>query len=264
MPIISNAIRTRWAEGKPVTNGWLSIGNIFTAEIVAGQGYDAVTVDMQHGMMGFDVALQMLVAIRAAGPVPLVRVPRLEPGIIGKVLDAGALGVICPMINTVEEVRQLVSYTKYPPLGERSSGPARAALLYEAPYDKFANREILVFAMIETQAAFDALADIAAVPGLDGLYIGPSDLTLALTNGRLAPGFDREEPEVVAAIRTIIDTAHAAGIKCALHTGSSAYAAKGVAWGADLVTLLNDSRMLAAAAAESVKSFHTALAGSRA
>ena len=252
---MQNKVRELWQAGRPVANGWLSIGNSFAAEIVAAQGYDAVTIDLQHGMIGITDALPMLQALRACGVAALVRVPTLESGIIGKVLDAGAVGVICPLIDTAAEAAALVAAVRYPPLGGRSYGPARAAIVHGVDYWSTANAEIICLAMIETRSGMDNLEAIVKTPGLDGVYIGPSDLTLGLENGRLPPGFDRREPQMIAAIRNIIDTAHAAGIKACLHNGSSDYAAQAVGWGADLVTLLNDARLLAAAAAASVDRF---------
>lgn len=251
-----NRIHDLWAAKKPVANGWLSLGSPIVGELYGQQGFDSVTIDMQHGMFGIGEALATLQAIRAAGPVPLARVPSLEAGIVSKVLDAGALGVICPLIDTAEDAARLVSYCRYPPLGVRSSGPTRAAQIYP-DYTRTANGEIIVLAMIETQSGMDNVEAIARTPGLDGLYIGPSDLSLALSNGALAPGFDRKEPEMVAAIQKIFAAAHAAGIKACLHCGSSDYAAQAVGWGADFVTLLNDARMLVAAAADAVKTFRT-------
>lgn len=251
-----NRIRDLWDAGKPVVNGWLSLGSPLVAELYAQQGFDSVTVDMQHGMFGISETVSALQAIRAAGPAPVVRVPSLEPGIIAKALDAGALGLICPLIDTAEQAAQLVRWCRYPPAGERSYGPTRASVIYP-DYFKVANTEVLVFAMIETRAGMENLAAIAATPGLDALYIGPSDLSLGLEQGRLPPGFDRQEPEMIAAIRRIIDAAHAAGIKCGLHNGSSDYAARAVEWGADFVTLLNDARILTAGAADAVKRFRS-------
>jgi 4-hydroxy-2-oxoheptanedioate aldolase len=252
-----NRIRTLWEAGQPVANGWLSLGSAFGAEVYALQGYDSVTIDMQHGMFGFAETLAALQAIRTTEAVPLVRVPALEASIVSKVLDAGALGIICPLVNTAEDAARLVSLTHYPPLGERSFGPTRASVIYPGNYHATANAEVLTFAMIETQMGMENLEAIVRTPGLDAVYIGPSDLTLGLHNGRLAPGFDRKEPEMVAAIRRIIDTAHAAGIKACLHNGSSEYAAAALEWGPDLVTLLNDARLLAGAANEAVKRFRT-------
>jgi len=251
-----NRVRELWDTGKPAVNGWLSLGSPLAAELYAQQGFDSVTVDLQHGMFGIGEMVGALQAIRAAGPVPLVRVPSLEAGIIAKALDAGALGIICPLVDTAEEAAQLVRWCRYPPKGERSYGPTRASAIYPN-YFAAANSEVLVFAMIETRAGMENLEAIAATPGLDALYIGPSDLSLGLEQGRLPPGFDRQEPEMIAAIRKIIAAAHAAGIKCGLHNGSSDYAARAVEWGANLVTLLNDARILTAGAADAVKRFRS-------
>lgn len=262
MPV-PNPLRDRFAAGKPVANAWISLGHPFAAELVAGQGYDSVGIDMQHGMAGFSDVLGCLLAVRASGATPIVRVPSLDPPMITKVLDAGALGIICPMIDTAAQADGLVKSVRYPPLGERSSGPTRALTIHQGNYVELANTEIATFAMIETQAGVDNLEAIVQTAGLTGVYIGPSDLSISLSKGSLAPGFDRQEPEMVATIRRIIDTAHAAGIKAALHCGSSEYAAKAVGWGADMVTLLNDVRMLAAAAAQSVKVFRDLTANSQ-
>lgn len=247
-----NGIRQKWAEGKPVLNGWLSVANSFTAEIMSAQGYDAVTIDLQHGLVGYDTATAMLQAIRANPVTPMVRVPWLDPGDIMKALDAGALGIICPMINNRAEAERLVSYMRYPPDGQRSFGPTRAVIAHGADYGQNANAEVLSLAMIETADGMANLDEIVSTPGLDGVYIGPADLTLGLTGRKYPTGFDREEPEMVEAIQTILRKAHAAGIRACLHCGTPAYAAKAIGWGFDLVTLLNDVRLLASAAQASV------------
>ncbi len=243
-----NNIRRLWAEGKPALNAWASIGNAFTAEILSQQGYDAVSIDQQHGFLGYEAMTAMLQAIKASNVTPMVRVPWLSAGDIMKALDAGALGIICPMINSRAEAEEFVSYMRYPPHGQRSFGPTRAVFAHGAEYGQKADADVLCFAMIETADGMKNLDEIVSTPGLDGVYIGPADLTLGLTGRKYPTGFDREEPEMVEAIKTILAKAHQAGIKACLHCGSSAYAAKAVAWGFDLVTLLNDVRLLAAAA----------------
>ncbi|MFC0218955.1 4-hydroxy-2-oxoheptanedioate aldolase [Pseudochelatococcus lubricantis] len=250
-----NPVREKWAAGQAVANGWLSIASPFVAEIMAAQGYDSVTIDLQHGFVGLEAAGAMLQAMRASDAALMARVPWLDPGDIMKVLDAGAHGIICPMINTPEEAARLVSYVRYPPVGVRSFGPTRALFAAGADYGQHADREILCFAMIETGEAVNNLEAIVATPGLDGVYIGPADLTLGLTGRKYRTGFDREEPEVVDAIRHILDTAHSAGIRAGLHNGSAAYASKAVGWGFDLVTISNDVRLLAGAAGESLAAF---------
>jgi 4-hydroxy-2-oxoheptanedioate aldolase len=259
--MIPNALKTRWGAGKPTLNGWLSIGSPFVAEVMAAQGYDSLTVDMQHGVIDYAQAVAMFQAMRASGVTPLARVPWLEPGAIMKVLDAGAYGVICPMVNSREEAARLVSCVRYPPKGARSFGPTRANFSTGGDYFAGANDEVLAFAMIETAEAMERLEEIVATPGLDGVYVGPADLTLGITGGRLAPGFDREEPEMVAAITRIVDAAKAAGIRAGLHCGSPEYAARAVEWGYDLVTVGNDVRLLAAAAGANVARSRELVAG---
>ncbi|MBI3673880.1 MAG: 2,4-dihydroxyhept-2-ene-1,7-dioic acid aldolase [Rhizobiales bacterium] len=250
--MIKNGIRERWAAGKPVINGWLSTSNPFIAEIMAAQGYDSLTIDIQHGLVGYEAATSMLQAMRASAVTPMVRVPWLDPGDIMKALDAGAYGVICPMINTGEEAARLVSYMRYPPNGVRSFGPTRALFAAGADYGQHADEELLCFAMIETAEAMKNLDAIVATKGLDGVYIGPADLTLGLTGRKYPTGFDREEPEIVEAIQTVLKKAKSAGIRAGLHCGTPGYAAKAVSWGFDLVTISNDVRLLAGAAQASV------------
>ena len=251
--MIKNELKTKWAAGQPTINGWLSINSPFVAEIMAAQGYDSVTIDMQHGAVSYEGALGMLQAMRASGVVLMARVPWLDPGAIMKALDAGAYGIICPMVNTRADAERLVSYMRYPPLGTRSFGPTRANFSAGEGYAAEANGEMLAFAMIETAEAMANLDEIVRTPGLDGVYIGPADLTLGLSDGALPPGFDRKEPEMIAAIHRIRDAAKAAGIRAALHCGTPDYAAKAMNWGFDMVTLSNDVRLLAAEASRTVK-----------
>jgi 4-hydroxy-2-oxoheptanedioate aldolase len=197
----------------------------------------------------------MFQAMRASGVVPLARVPWLEPGIVMKVLDAGAFGVVCPMVNTAAQAAELVSYLRYPPLGQRSFGPTRANFSAGANYAAEANGEILAFAMVETAEAMANLDAIAATPGLDGIYIGPADLSFSLSQGRLAPAFDREEPEMIDAIQQIAAACKKNGIRCALHCGTPEYAARAIAWGFNMTTVSGDSRLLAGAAQASVQRF---------
>jgi 4-hydroxy-2-oxoheptanedioate aldolase len=254
MSMIRNRLKDIWAEGKPVLNGWCSIGNSFTAEIMAAQGYDAITIDIQHGALDYSSVLPMFQAMRGSGVVPMARVPWLDPAAIMKALDAGAMGIICPMINNAEEARHFVSCMRYPPHGQRSFGPTRAAVAMPG-YGVAMNDQVLAFAMIETADGVANLEAIASTPGLDGFYVGPADLTLGTQAGRLAPGFDREEPEMIALIRRIVDVCKANGIKAALHCGTADYAAKAIEWGYDMTTVSGDSRLLAGAAAASVASW---------
>ena len=250
--MITNALKPKWADGKATLNGWLASANSFSAEIMAAQPYDSLTIDMQHGLIGYSDVVPMLQAMHASNVVPLVRVPWLDAEPVMKALDAGAYGVICPMINNRRQAERLVSYVRYPPDGTRSFGTTRALLSAGADYAQHANDEILCLAMIETAEAMENLGDIVSTPGLDGVYIGPSDLALGIGNGRLIPHFDREEVEMVTAIRKIRAAAHDAGIRTALHCGTPEYAARAVGWGFDMVTVSSDARLLSAAASDSV------------
>jgi 4-hydroxy-2-oxoheptanedioate aldolase len=246
-----NKLRALWAAGRPALNGWCSIGNAFTAEIMAAQGYDSVTIDMQHGALDYGAVLPMLQATKASGATLMARVPWLDPAAIMKALDAGAMGIICPMINSAEEAARFVSYMRYPPNGQRSYGPTRAVVAMPG-YGVVANHEVLALAMIETAEGMANLEAIAATPGLDGIYVGPADLTLGTQQGRLAPGFDREEPEMLDLIRQIAETCRAKGIRACIHCGTPDYAARMIDMGYSLTTVSGDSRLLAGAAAASV------------
>lgn len=253
-----NRLKEIWSKGGCALNGWLSMPCAFSAEIMAAQGYDSIGIDLQHGIVDYQEAVGMLQAVRASEVTPLVRPAWLDPAHIMKALDAGAYGVICPMINSRAEAEQLVSYVRYPPDGIRSFGPSRALISSGGGnYLQEADEEIVCFAMIETTQALDRLEEIATTPGLDGIYIGPADLTIALTGKKYAPGFDREEPEIIDAIDRILKASHSAGVKAALHCGSPSYAAKAAKWGFDLVTVSNDARLLAGAVAASISAFRS-------
>ena len=240
-----NRLRTLWKEGKAAVNGWLAIPNGFSAESMAHQGWDALTIDLQHGLIDYQAMVQMLQAISTTDTVPVVRVPWLEPGILMKTLDAGAYGVICPMVNTREDAQKLVAWTHYQPRGTRSFGPVRALLYGGADYPQHANDTIVAFAMIETAQALDNLDAILSVEGLDAIYIGPSDLSLALG---CKPTFDDVDPPVAQAIDHILERAKAHGVVAAIHNGSAQAALARIAKGFQFVTVSSDARLMAAGA----------------
>src|SRR4026209_3034650 len=170
-----NALKKIWAKGEAVVNGWLSIPSGFSAEGMAHQGFDSLTIDMQHGVVDYQVAVSMLQGISTLGVVPLARVPGNDPARLMKILDAGAYGVICPMVNTRAEAEALVRACKYPPRGYRSWGPVRASIYAGADYGDHANEDIVVMPMIETAEAMKNLDDILSVPRADGVSVGPAD-----------------------------------------------------------------------------------------
>lgn len=242
-----NRLRTLWAQDQAAVNGWLAVPNSFSAEVMAHQGWDTLTIDLQHGLIDYSAMVGMLQAISTTPTVPIVRVPWLEPGIVMKALDAGAYGVIAPMVNTADDAARLVAWTHYAPQGTRSFGPVRAALFGGADYPAHANRTIVAFAMVETAQALDNLDAILSVEGLDAIYIGPSDLSLALG---CKPVFDDVEPKVQQAIEHIVARATAHGVKAGIHNGRPDVALARIAKGFRFVTVSSDARILAAGAQE--------------
>ena len=245
----ANRLRQIWQSGGAVVNGWLAIGNSFSAETMAHQGWDSLTIDLQHGMIDYQSMVPMLQALSTTDTVPVVRVPWLEPGILMKTLDAGAYGVICPMVNTREDAQNLVAWTHYAPRGTRSFGPVRATLYGGADYAQQANDTIVTFAMIETAKALDNLDDILSTPGLDAIYIGPSDLSLALG---CRPVFDDVDAKAAEAIDHILARARAHGVVAGIHNGTPEGALARIAKGFQFVTVSSDARLMAAGAQQVV------------
>ncbi|HEY0791156.1 MAG TPA: aldolase/citrate lyase family protein [Chthoniobacterales bacterium] len=247
-----NRIKTYWERDEAVVNGWLSLPTSISAEVLAHAGFDSLTIDLQHGVIDYQAAVFILQAISTTATVPLVRVPWLEPGIIMKVLDAGAYGVICPMINSAEEAFRFVAACRYPPAGIRSFGPIRANVYAGPGYREGANDHVVTMAMIETRSALDHLEEILSIDHLDGIYVGPADLSIALG---YPPQLDSEVPEVVEAIDLIVAKAREKKIFAGIHTDAPAYARKMVEKGFRFVTVGTDLRLLTSKAAEVLQLF---------
>lgn len=250
-----NRLRTIWKTGAAAINGWLAIPNSFSAEVMAHQGWDALTVDLQHGLVDYEAMTTMLQAISTTATIPVVRVPWLEPGVLMKALDAGAYGVICPMINTREDAQKLVAWTHYAPRGTRSFGPVRAVLYGGADYAQHANDTIVTFAMIETAQALDNLDDILSVEGLDAIYVGPSDLSVSLG---CAPAMDDLSPKAAEAVDHILARAKAHGVVAGIHNVGPAAALERAAKGFQFVTVSSDARLIAAGAQQIVGAMRAA------
>jgi 4-hydroxy-2-oxoheptanedioate aldolase len=245
-----NRLREIWRAGGAAVNGWLAIPSSFSTETMAHQGWDSLTIDMQHGVIDYTAAVTMLTAISTTDTVPVVRVPWLDSGILMKMLDAGAYGLICPMVSTREQAQQLVAATHYPPRGTRSFGPIRALLYGGADYLQHADDTVVAFAMIETAEALENLDAILSVEGLDAIYVGPGDLSLALG---CKPTFDEVEAPVAQAIDHILDRAKAHGVVAGIHNMSPEAARKRVAKGFQFVTVSSDSRLMATGAQQALK-----------
>lgn len=243
-----NTVKQRWAAGEVTYGGWLSFANTFTAEVMANQGFDWLCIDMQHGVVDYPAAVAMLQVIGGTPTMPFVRVPWNEPGIIGKVLDAGAMGVIVPMVNSPEEARAAVGACRYSPAGFRSYGPTRAAYYAGADYFAGANHEIACIPMVETRQALERLDEILAVPGIDAVYVGPADLSITLG---LPPRMDNEGPFEEARLR-IAGACRERGIVAGIHA-NAALAAKHAAAGYQMITVSGDVGALATQAAADLR-----------
>jgi len=244
-----NRLKTIWKKGEAVVNGWLSIPAGFSAEVMAHQGFDSLTIDMQHGVVDYAAAVSMLQAISTTNVMPVARVPWNDPARLMKILDAGVYAVICPMISTPEQAEAMVAACKYPPRGFRSWGPVRASIYAGADYGDHANDDVVCMPMIETAEAMKNLDDILSVPGVDAVYVGPSDLSLAFG---LKPRLDQTDAPVVEAQLRIVEACKKHGVVAGIHNNTAAYALKMVQAGYQFVTLASDSRFLAARAAEEV------------
>jgi 4-hydroxy-2-oxoheptanedioate aldolase len=244
-----NKVQTIVRAGGVVVNGWLSIPSSFAAEVMAHQGFDSLTIDLQHGPIHFDVALPMLQAIATTEVTPLARVPWNEPGMIMKLLDAGAYGIICPMINNRAECEALVGACKYPPLGYRSNGPTRARFYAGADYGERANETVLALAMIETAEAMQNLDAIMSVPGLDGIYVGPADLSIGL-QGKMPP--NPLSPAVMEALVVIKEATHRHNLIAGIHGVSVQHVLQVIELGYQFVTLQSDVAFLSAQASATV------------
>ena len=243
-------LRDCWAKEKGAINAWCSIPSAVTAEMMSMNDFDSITIDMQHGLVDYQAALNMLQVFSGSEKTPMVRVPWNEPGIIMKSLDAGALGIICPMINTPEDATNFVGATRYAPEGHRSSGPTRALMVHGASYQDEANEKIISLAMIETVEALENVEKIAATEGLTGIYIGPSDLSISMG---FNPGLDRVEPEMISAINKIYDACKNNNIKVGIHCLSPSYLKEKLSNGYDLATLASDVRIYAEGLSNKIK-----------
>ena len=240
---MTNKIAEIWASDKAAINGWLAIPSGFSAEVMARCGFDSITVDLQHGVQDYQSMVQCFQAMGGHPVTPMVRVPWNEPGIIGKVLDAGAHGVICPMVNTKAEAEAFVAACKYPPRGTRSNGPIRVGLYGEAgAYQRTANQETLCIPMIETRSAVENMEAILDVEGIAGVYVGPSDLGFSYG---LAPVLDREEPEMLRIYDRLLKECDKRKIYPGIHCSGAAGAVRNINLGFKLVTLPHDSALMA-------------------
>lgn len=240
---MSVSLKSRWASGEVTLGAWCMIPEALSAEALARNGFDWVLVDMQHGCMDYETALAMIRAIDLTPAIPIVRVPWNDPGIIGRVLDAGALGVVIPMIQTAEDARRAVEACLYPPAGRRSFGPVRVGMRDGPRYFAEANGRVAVIPMIETAEALASVEEIASVPGVDALFVGPFDLSVALG---LPPGDNDGQPAFDEAIARVAAAARNAGVATAV-LSNARIAPLRISQGFQMISVTTDIAALTAA-----------------
>ena len=239
--MIKNKLIEMWNSENYSINAWLSIPNSFTAEAMSKMGWDSLTIDMQHGQNDYLASIPMIQAISNNGCIPFARVPWNEPGIIMKMIDLGTLGIISPMINTKEDCEKFVSYCHYPPLGVRSFGPMRGILKFGPEYYKYANDNIISLAMIETKEAVENLDEILSVKNLNGVYIGPADMSISYGK---QPKFDVEDDPIYSNIKLIVQKAKQYKKIAGIHNGSVRYAKEMIKLGYQFITVSSDYRAM--------------------
>ena len=255
MPALpGHSLAARLRAGETVHSGWCGLPSPIVAEVVAREGFPAVALDSQHGMWDVAGLVAGIAAVRQAGAAPIVRVPLGDFALVSRVLDFGAEGVIAPMINTASDARAFAAAAKFPPLGERSWGPHRACMLAgitdQKDYLAAANTETVTLAMIETRTALANLDAIAATPGVDGLFLGPSDLSIALSEGRiLQPELKDIEVELDRIVAAAQKAGKIAGAYCANAERALAVAKRGMRYCA----ISSDMGFLRAGAAAQLK-----------
>ncbi|KAB7643637.1 HpcH/HpaI aldolase family protein [Polymorphobacter fuscus] len=245
-----NRIRSAWAKGDAAIIGWINIPAILSAEALARCGYDGLLVDLQHGAADMASAPALLLAIEHGGAEPMARVAANNAADIMRLLDFGATGIIAPMIDTAADAQAFADALHYPPRGQRSFGPRRPQMRFGPDYLAAASDSIVSLAMVETRAGLDNLDAILAVKGYDGIFIGPSDLALALG---LSPRADNDDPALLAAIDHVIARCKAAGRRVGIYCTAPAHAVRMIAAGCDIVSIAPDLLMLTTAATAAVQ-----------
>jgi 4-hydroxy-2-oxoheptanedioate aldolase len=243
----TNPIREIWAGDRPAFGLWSVMPGTIGAEILAKAGADYVCVDQQHGVIDYGSIAPMFQVIRAGGAAPITRVLSNDPFLIMKALDAGSWGVIVPLVNSAEDAARAVSACRYPPQGIRSFGPVLAADVIGSRDPEKLGGEVVCLVMVETREALERVGEIAATPGLDGVYIGPSDLALSLG---LPPTLEIMEGEHAEAVERIREACHQNGIAAGIHSPSGEWARRHAQAGFDLITVASDAPLLRAAAGQ--------------
>ena len=246
----TDPVRARWSAGEAAFAAWLLLESPAGAEIVASAGFDAAVIDLQHGHATLEDLPHLVAAIKRTPALPFIRASWNAPAELMRALDLGVRGVICPMVGSRTEAEAFVAACRYPPAGTRSYGPLHAAFGQGREQTDAADAAVLLFAMIETADGLENIDEIAATPRLDGLLVGPSDLSLAMGLETFA---DLTDPALLVTLDTIVDAAKRHGIQPGIHAPSPPRAAEMAARGFRFVSCAVDADLLGEAAATALR-----------
>jgi 4-hydroxy-2-oxoheptanedioate aldolase len=261
MANVLTSFAPRLRSGKPAFASWIGLADAMSAEVLAREDFDCSILDVQHGLHTVSSVIAGIGAAAAAGKPTLIRIGVEEFPNASRYLDSGAAGVIAPMVNTIADARRFAGFMKYPPMGERSWGPHRAlgmSALNAQDYLKQANGHTLAIAMIETREAMAILDDILALPGIDGVFVGPSDLSIALSNGGHIDAF---HADVDGALKHVVARAKAHGKLAAAFCMTGARAGQLAGWGFNLLSIGTDMVFMRLAAQQELAAARGSAAG---
>ena len=245
--IKTNPVTDKLRSGQPAVGSWLSLCSPVSAELMARIGWDWLVVDAEHSPVGFDTMVNCFRATQLGGAVPMARVPWNDTVWIQRTLDAGALGLVVPMVNSAEDARSVVGNMKYATKGQRSFGGSRVASYIDGDYRTWTDENLAIIVMIETAQAVENAEEILAVEGVVGCFIGPNDLALSMGihPEKIGPGTEHE-----AAMLEVLAAAKKTGKAAGKHCYSAAELSERIAQGFQFLALSSDAGLLGKAARE--------------
>jgi len=244
-----NRVKELWREGKAAIGTWLALGSPIVAEIIANLGFDWVVVDTEHAAIDIETTQAIIQAISYTNTVPIVRVPWNDPALIKRALDAGAYGIVVPMVNSREDAVKAVQASRYPPVGMRSVGGPRFRLYGGVDYFEHANEEILVIVQIEHIDAVNRIEEILSAKGIDAYFIGPNDLAASLG---VKLGLDNPDPRHIAAVNKVLEAGKRCHIPGGIQVGSPEAVNQRIAEGFQFIALSSDEHFLRSTASASL------------
>lgn len=250
----TNPVKRKLRAGEPSFGTWLSLGDLYATRVLARMGFDWLTLDIEHSAIDWSQATTIFGAIADAGCVPLARVPQGSHDYIKRVLDAGAWGIVVPMVNTVEQARVAVAAAKYPPVGNRSLGGGMHAINFDATaadYYRRANDEILVVLQTESPQGVENAPEIYSLPGVDAIFVGPVDLR---ANMRAPDGTEATDEEFEAVLSRVVDVGKKVGTPTGMHVMDVPNALQRAEQGMQFIAVGSELRMMTSKAQEILES----------